>query len=216
MSGMTTLQQQARALGDPTRHAIFRYVADADDPVGVAELTDQFGLHHNAIRQHLTKLLDAGLVTETKVQRRGPGRPHLVYAVDPRAQSRWDVPGPYERLSMLLAEIIRTGDSPQEVGRRAAAQYRTGATDSTEVIDDLVGTMARLGFEPDVSRRGKRVDIVVATCPFASAALADPDIVCALHRGLAEGLTEGTGVVVEGLVTKDPRHARCRLRVLDG
>jgi DNA-binding transcriptional ArsR family regulator len=36
---MTTLQQQARALGDPTRHEVFRYLADASGPVDVAELT---------------------------------------------------------------------------------------------------------------------------------------------------------------------------------
>ena len=41
---MTTLQQQARALGDPTRYAIFRYIAEADAPVGVAELTDHLGV----------------------------------------------------------------------------------------------------------------------------------------------------------------------------
>jgi DNA-binding transcriptional ArsR family regulator len=50
---MSTLQQQARALGDPTRHAIFRYIVDAGDAVDVAELTGQFGFNHNAIRQHL-------------------------------------------------------------------------------------------------------------------------------------------------------------------
>src|SRR5690554_6625388 len=41
--GMATrdaLQIQARALGDPSRHRIFRYVAEASGPVGVAELTD--------------------------------------------------------------------------------------------------------------------------------------------------------------------------------
>jgi len=58
-----SLQEQAR-LGDPTRHRIFRYVADAGRPVGVAELTARFELNHNAIRQHLAKLVDAGLVTE--------------------------------------------------------------------------------------------------------------------------------------------------------
>ena len=30
---------QSRALGDPTRLAVFTYVRDADEPVGVAELT---------------------------------------------------------------------------------------------------------------------------------------------------------------------------------
>ena len=33
---VTTLQQQARALGDPTRHGVFRYIADADGPVDIA------------------------------------------------------------------------------------------------------------------------------------------------------------------------------------
>ena len=49
------LQVQAKALGDPTRHRIFRYIADAAAPVGVAELTDHVGLNHNAIRQHLVR-----------------------------------------------------------------------------------------------------------------------------------------------------------------
>src|SRR4051812_37520204 len=103
---MTALQEQARALGDPTRHGIFRYVADAGRPVGVAEMTAHFGLNHNAIRQHLAKLLDAGLVVESTVPIAGPGRPRLVYEIDPAAESRWGVVGPYERLSLLLAEII--------------------------------------------------------------------------------------------------------------
>lgn len=116
---MTTLQQQARALGDPTRHAIFRYVADAAAPVGIAELTAHFSFNHNAIRQHLAKLAAAQLVVETKVQSGGPGRPRLVYVIDPAAENRWGAIGPYERLSLLLAEIIRTGETPVEVGRRA-------------------------------------------------------------------------------------------------
>ena len=109
---MATLQQQARALGDPTRHEIFRYIADASFPVDVAELTDHFGLNHNAIRQHLAKLVDAGLVVEDTAPSSGRGRPRLVYVLDPGAESRWGVTGPYERLSRWLAEMVRTGDTP--------------------------------------------------------------------------------------------------------
>ena len=39
---MTSLQEQARALGDPTRHRIFRYLVEADHPVGVAEVFYEF------------------------------------------------------------------------------------------------------------------------------------------------------------------------------
>jgi len=209
---MTTLQQEARALGDPTRHAIFRYLADADEPVDIAELTSHFELNHNAIRQHLGKLLDAGLVVEARVQGGGPGRPRLVYEIHPGAESRWGVVGPYERLSLLLAEIIRTGDAPIAVGRRVAKEFRTSG-DPDDILHGMTDTMARLGFEPEIQRRGNRVELVLGTCPFATTAVADPGTVCSLHLGLVEGLAEGTEIVIDELVAKDPRRARCRLRL---
>ena len=210
---MTTLQQQARALGDPTRHGVFRYVADADHPVGVAELTDHFGLNHNAIRQHLAKLLDAELVVESRVSSGGPGRPRVVYEVDPNAESRWGVTGPYERLSLLLTEIIRTGSQPQEVGRRAGERYRSGeAQGADEVLAEINEAMAREGFEPDIRRVGDRVEIVLQNCPYASTADLDPRTICSLHRGIAEGVAGDEGsVVVDELIAFDPHEAGCRL-----
>lgn len=211
---MTNLQQQARALGDPTRHEIFRYLADADGPLGVAALTAHFGLNHNAIRQHLAKLVAAGLVTETTAAVTGPGRPRLVYEIAPRADSRWGVTGPYERLSQLLVEVIRTGDTPVEVGQRAARRHRVAPAPAADTIDDLADAMAREGFDPEVRRRGNRVDVILRACPFASAVLADRDTVCALHLGLAEGLAAvSENVVVDELVAQDPRRAKCRLRL---
>ena len=74
---MTTLQQEAKALGDPTRHSIFRYIADSDRPADVTEMTAHFRLNHNAIRQHLAKLVDAGLIVESTAEAKGRGRPKL-------------------------------------------------------------------------------------------------------------------------------------------
>ncbi len=212
------LQRQARALGDPTRHDIFRYIADANDTVGVAELTDRFGFHHNAIRQHLTKLIDAELIVESTAAVSGRGRPRLEYRIDPTAESRWDVTGPYERLSLLLSEIVRTGDSPVEVGRRAARRRHLGESPSDSRTDDpaaiLVADMARAGFAPALRHReGDRVDIVLDNCPFVTTALADPDTVCAIHLGLAEGTAERVGgLVIDELIPRDPRQAKCLLR----
>ncbi|MBK5221472.1 MAG: helix-turn-helix domain-containing protein [Acidimicrobiia bacterium] len=210
---MATIQQQARALGDPTRHKVFRYLAEAARPVGVAELTEHFGLNHNAIRQHLTKLSTAELVVETRVPTGGPGRPRAMFVVDPSAESRWGVTGPYERLSVLLSEILRTGESAHEIGRRAGERYRTGtAVTPDEVLAEIEEAMAREGFEPEVRRTGERVEVVLQNCPFASAAEVDPNTVCSLHRGIAEGVAgEATSVVVDELVDHDPREAGCRL-----
>ncbi|MFP5577577.1 MAG: helix-turn-helix transcriptional regulator [Acidimicrobiia bacterium] len=213
---MTELQQQARALGDPTRHRIFTFVADAEAPVDVAQLTAQFGLNHNAIRQHLAKLVGAGLVVESKHASGAPGRPKLVYAVEPTAESRWGVVGPYQRLSKLLAEMVRTGDTPEEVGRREGARLRAEGA-AAPGLPALEGAMVREGFHPETQQRGGRVDVVLQNCPFEATALDDPDTVCALHLGIAKGLTEGAdGLTVQKLVAKDPRRAGCRLQLRTG
>jgi len=209
---MSDLQLQARALGDPTRHELFRYIADAERPVDVAELTDHLGLHHNAIRQHLAKLVEAGLVTEATAPPVGRGRPRLCYTLNASTESRWGVIGPYERLTLLLTEIIRSSDSPVEVGRRAGRQTTAGVSDADPVAG-LVEAMARYGFEPTAKRRGNQVDIVLGACPFETTALVDPDTVCGLHLGLAFGAADSFGgLVVDELITRDPRRGTCRLR----
>jgi predicted ArsR family transcriptional regulator len=210
---VSVLQQQARALGDPTRHDVFRYLADAERPVDVAELTEHLGLHHNAIRQHLAKLVEASLATEATAPPVGRGRPRLVYTVDPSADSRWGVTGPYERLTLLLAEIIRSGDSPVEVGRRAGRRLRVAAVDAADPVPGFVEAMERHGFEPTATRRGDQLEIVLRTCPFETTALADPDTVCGLHLGLAIGVADSLGgLVVDELIRRDPRRGTCRLR----
>jgi predicted ArsR family transcriptional regulator len=214
---MATLQQQARALGDPTRHRIFRYIADSDQPADVSEMTAHFGLNHNAIRQHLTKLVGAGLVVESVSAPKGRGRPRLEYNIDPAADGRWGVTSPYERLSVLLTEMLHDGETPVDAGARAGRRHRVDGSTAEQAIDGISAAMAREGFEPELRHRRRGAEIVLRNCPFESAALADPDTVCALHLGIASGLAEGTTLVVEDLVRRDPRRANCllRLRVAD-
>ncbi len=209
---MTTLQEQARALGDPTRHRIFRYVADAERAVDVAELTDHLGLNHNAVRQHLAKLVAAELLVSGTVPSTGRGRPRLCYRVAPAVEARWGVESPYERLSTMLVEMLRSGEAAVEVGRRTGV--RTTPEEAADPIDTLVEEMARHGFDPVVTRDGDDVEVTLRTCPFASAAAGDQRTVCGLHLGIAKGVADLVGgMVVDELVPHDPRIAGCRLRV---
>ena len=210
---MATLQRQARALGDPTRHRIFQFIAAEPEAVDVARLTAHFSLNHNAIRQHLAKLLEAGLIEEDKAGRTSPGRPRLVYRVAPTVDSKWGAVGPYERLSLLLAEVIRTGKTPKDVGRDLGRRLRAAPRTYAAGLSGLADAMRRHGFEPRVDPHKSGSDMVLQTCPFASTALADRVTVCSLHLGLAEGLVEDTGAEVEKLVARDPRHAQCLLRL---
>jgi predicted ArsR family transcriptional regulator len=211
------VQSQARALGDPTRFRIFRYIFEAARPVDVAELTGYMRLNHNAVRQHLEVLTSAGLVVEGQEERTRPGRPRLLYEVAPDAAGLWGTPGPYEQLATALAEAMRTGASTQEVGRRvglarAREIARRGTVDRP--VDLIEREMARAGFKPARRQRPRGVELVLENCPFESAAAVNAKAVCHLHLGLAKGLAEGiAGIEVEDLVAKNPHRAGCRLMV---
>jgi predicted ArsR family transcriptional regulator len=211
------VQAQARALGDPTRFRIFRSIFEAARPVDVAELTSYTQLNHNAVRQHLDVLTSAGLVTESQEERTRPGRPRLLYEAAPDAAGLWGTPGPYEQLATSLAEAMRTGSSPEEVGRRvglARGREMSRRGPVADVIGAMEHEMARAGFKPARRERPRGVELVLERCPFESAAAANAKAVCPLHLGLARGLAEGIGgVEVESLVPKNPHKAGCRLLV---
>lgn len=230
---MTSLQAQAKALGDPTRHAIFTYLGDHDRPVRVAELADEFGVHPNAIRQHLTKLVQAELVSESTAAPVGRGRPPREYCVRPGSEPRWGTLGPYERLAQLLTEAVATGDAPEEVGHRAGMREgaaiapdrstspaldagtseRSGSATQRTPIEVFTLEMERQGFEPSLACNGEHFDITLGACPFTSAVLTDRDTVCQMHVGLANGVAESIGGInVSEFVIRDPRQARCLIR----
>jgi predicted ArsR family transcriptional regulator len=218
--GTVPRQEQARALGDPTRHRIFEYVAAAGRDVDVAELTAHTGLHHNAVRQHLAKLVAAGLVDEALEERRaGPGRRRLVYraAAGTAAPDGAGTAGAYERLASWLTEAVATGDTPPVVGRRAGElTARPLAARDVTPVERLRLAMEAHGFVPSLRRRAGSTEIVLGRCPYASAVLTDAETVCSLHLGLAEGAAAVIdGVQVDGLVPHDPRRAGCRLLVTE-
>ena len=199
----------ARVLAVPLRRRVLDLVEASKRPIDVATLTEALGCNHNAVRQHLARLRDAGLVTEQREQRSEPGRPRLLYSAAVR-------PDPYARLARLLTRVVSEGRSPRRVGRdegRAqAAPPESG--DAVDVIDAVVAEAARDGFAPRRSVRGRRVDIVLEVCPFADVAAEDPRTICSLHRGIAEGLVEAIGGArVEAFVANDPYDADCLVRL---
>ena len=206
------VQLEAKALATPTRNRIFRYVVEAANPVGVAELTSFMGLNHNAVRQHLAVLVDAGLVAEAVAEERGRGRPRLLYRMAPDAAGRWETVGPYEYLAGLFAGALESGQSPREAGRVAGFQMAASLEIDGDPLDAIEEQMQRRGFRPQRVVKGSKVDFVLGRCPFAEVATINPDVVCQLHRGLAERMAEGLGGVrVDRLVVKNPRQAGCRV-----
>lgn len=208
------VQIEARALGDPTRHSIFRYIVEAGHPVGVAELTEFVQLNHNAVRQHLAILKDAGLVVEEVESRDRPGRPRLFYSLHPEAAGSWGTSGSYEWLAGVLSRAVRNGLGSRQAGYDEGYSAATEVPGAQDPADQLEAEMLKRGFRPTRSERGRRTEFVLERCPFQEVASGDPETICQLHLGLAEGLAEGLGdLEVERLVAKNPRRAGCRLVV---
>jgi predicted ArsR family transcriptional regulator len=82
-------------------------------------------------------------------------------------------------------------------------------------VVQLIAEMSRRGFEPHLANRSGAEEVVLGYCPFATAAKAHPDVVCEIHRGLAEGFLAATGGTVEvtALRLHDPATGGCRMEL---
>jgi predicted ArsR family transcriptional regulator len=205
--------RQGRALGSPTRQAIFRYIEHSPTAVDVSELTAHFGLNHNGIRQHLANLCNAGLVLGEPTERLGPGRRAIGYRVVPGAVDQCGS-SPYEPLSLMLIDVTK-GGSPVEVGRAAGRKMAREAGFETDAVRLLLTVARRLGFEPHTEASAAGVDVVLDRCPFTAAVEESVEIVCELHRGLAEGIAAHASgsYTVDELVVRPPQVAGCRIRI---
>ncbi|HEX6145245.1 MAG TPA: helix-turn-helix domain-containing protein [Acidimicrobiia bacterium] len=199
-----------RALADPTRRHLLRLLDDADQPTEVGELSTQIGLHPNTVRAHLELLRHAGMVTRSTEPRSRPGRPKMLYRSAPRRTRSPGAEG-YQFLAEVLAACLRAHvDDPaaasEEAGRawgrymvdRPEPYARLGAA---EVVGQMVTALAELGFAPEETQEGERIQVRLHDCPFREVAQANRDVVCSIHLGILRGMAEelGDSVSVEDL-----------------
>lgn len=193
----------------PARRRVLRALAALAAPATVEEVAERVGATTATVRKHLDDLVLADLVRSSPVRSGRPGRPRLRYwaaAPAPPAEA-------YQRLSGLLAEVVAAGDAPEVVGRRLGAGR---ARDGRPAREALVEAMALEGFLPELADGPEGAVMTFHHCPYASVALDHPGIVCALHRGMADGiLAAGGGGAAGELEVRDPRVAGCRLHLLD-
>lgn len=163
----------------------------------VDQVAGRVGLHPNTCRFHLDALVKNGLADRSVEQRRGPGRPHTLYAAHP------DTEPTGRRSYRLLAEILtaclateatRPRQAAQRAGqawgRRFAQRPRPpGRIRANEAVRQAIGMLDELGFAPEVPANSTG-QILLHHCPFRETAEEHQDIVCAIHLGLMQGLLD--------------------------
>jgi predicted ArsR family transcriptional regulator len=211
-----------KALADDTRYRLYRTLRLSGRAVSVRELSIRLGLHANTLRPHLRRLEEAGLVaSESERGASSVGRPQTLFSVVDRD-------GREGRDYRLFADIVAgqvTGARQRERAVATAREWgaylvgrsvpRPGARSSSGPnLAVLQEALAEAGFDPRFRRRGRaRVDITLRDCPFRELLDEHRDLVCALHRGLLEGMLASSRppMRLDAFEPLADRSATCRL-----
>lgn len=207
-----------KALGDNTRYAIYLELARSPKPLATAEVAEFLGLHVNTVRPHLERMREAGLLEVHADARGGPGRPQNRYTVATDSPSLGLEPAVFPMLARMLFQMSSAaGLGLEEASEAGREQGEVEAERSLGVpcLDALVGRLAAWGFDPAVASQPAGATIAFTHCPFRELAVANPDLVCGLHRGLVEGFVGRIGggrtTGFRNLVDRDPCQVDVRL-----
>lgn len=220
------------ALGDPVRRSLYRFVAQAPEPVGREEAAAAVGVRRTLAAFHLDKLAAEGLLEfefRRLTGRTGPGagRPAKVYR---RSGRQIDVslpPREYDLAAALMAEAIEAAEASGQAVRTelervslgrgeqmgAAAAVRAGARASkAEKRQALLEVLEDHGFEP----RQEGGAIVLANCPFHALAQRFSTLVCGMNLHLMRGARSALDIGGTKLQPRlEPQAGRCCVRFCD-
>lgn len=198
------------ALSEPTRRAVYEFVAGAGDWVTRDRVAEATGLERGTAVHHLDRLAADGLL-ETDFRRmsgrRGPGagRPAKLYRRSSRDFRVSLPPREYEVVGRVLAEVVdrvrRDGadinvalhEAASAEGVRVARDARERPSESPKESDGgepLLGALAERGYEPVVGEDGT---VVLRNCPFHLLVDDHPELVCNMNRCLLSGMLDELG-----------------------
>lgn len=193
-------------LSDPTRYYIYQYITKRHQDVTVQEIADNFDIHPNVARLHLSKLEDVSMLkSETKKTGKG-GRPSRLYRLSDEVIQLNFPFRDYQLLSKILIETFSSlGKAGQqalfETGKKFGAemirQEMTRNQNSDELSFDqkvniLRSAATTAGFYPEfeVNEDEAKIYFQIFNCPFKEVAIEHTDTVCNTHQEFLKGMFE--------------------------
>ncbi len=186
-----------------TPAAIVAMLREQPEPLTQAAVVRATGLHANTVREHLDNLVHRGLVSRTRAEPEGRGRPAWLYALTAVEPETSEYAG---LAAALAAAIARTSTAPREDATVAGEEWghelarNRGATPTNpeDARDRVVELIDDLGFEP---RRDAAdpATLRLTRCPLLEAAHRHPEVVCGVHLGIVRGALEEYGADPTGI-----------------
>lgn len=220
MDGGNKVEQTLKltnVLSDPTRFSIYQYITKIHTQVTVQEIAEEFDIHPNVARLHLTKLEDVNmLISETQKTGKG-GRPSRLYRLsDELVQIQF----PFRDFQLLakiaIDTLMRLGDAGKDalyqtgkkLGKELVNQHLKNNTSESNLSFEaklaiLKESASMLGFYPelDYNEDQNKIYFQINNCPFKEVASAEEDI-CNMHHQYINGMFESLFENVE-LIEKE-------------
>ena len=199
-----------RALGslaDPTRWALFEFVAGSEGAVGRDEAAAAVGVARQTAAYHLDRLAADGLV-EVEFLRRsgrtgpGAGRPAKLYRRADRDVEMTIPPRRYLLAARVLLEAIASGGAAEV----ASVAHRIGVAMGR---GGLTAALEQAGYVPD---RSTDDEIKFRNCPFHALVEEDRETTCGMNLELVTGMIEGSGQGASARLQPEPGFCCVRIQ----
>ncbi len=170
--------------------------------MSILAIADKLDVHANTVRFHLDVLVGDGQVEQVAPDRKGPGRPPLMF----QAVRQMDRGGTrhYRLLAEVLCTALANERNPGVKARAAGRLWGLGMAppkgaigDADEAVAQLVGVLDAIGFAPERRNgNGDGPQIGLRHCPFLEIAESQTEVVCQIHLGVMQGAMEACGAPV--------------------
>lgn len=208
MSGLQRFSQ--------TRQKLLRALLPAAQGLGIEALCQALRISHNAVRQHLTALLAAGLVEHGADSPSG-GRPQARYVLTEAGRELF--PRNYGLIATQLLQRLYADAGPAQVqamlmqmGRELgadAARTGPGAGTDAEPAAVLAAQLDALGYEARAVQRDGEMQVEAYNCVFHTLARAHPEV-CRFDLAFMEA---ATGRPVQHMECLVRGGSACRFRL---
>ena len=188
-------------LADETRFQIYNFMLQHKRAFTVQEVADQFQIHPNVARLHLTKLAEIKVITADFVKTGKGGRPGRVYqATEEGISLTFPKREDPILLTILLQLVSSLGNEAIEKGKEIA--YNQGLSEMKQLIlnknrtftfEEKISLLeeraALIGYIPLIEDQDSTINIQlkIYNCPFRNQLPQDPETVCTIHEAYLRG-----------------------------